>query len=181
MIRRVLMFAAAFALVTQSAFTQTSGDGSVKQAKAGEIVRLTQGLTLRVTKAVKSPFANVKVMGESFVVVLELDSGIKETALSYQITTDPKSSGVSLTSGNLKVAPRALVEDFPSWGEDNDKEVELVTPQDKGAVSISFRRTGSIFILFDLPSGQAATSKNLSVVLKTTKPKEEQHSVSVTL
>lgn len=179
MIRRVLILAAAFALATQSGFTQT--DGSVKQVKAGEMVRLTEGLTLRVTKAVKSPFANVKVKGESFVVVLELDSGNKNTALSYQLTTDPRTSEVSLTSGNQRIAPRAVVEDFPSWGEDNDKEVELVTPQDNGAVSISFRKTGSISILFDLPSGQTATPKKLSVVLKTSKPKDEQHTLLVTL
>jgi len=177
MIRRALIIAAVFALITQSAFAQSP----VKQAKAGEIVRLTEGLTVRVTKAVKSPFANVKVAGEPFVVVLELDSGLKETALSYQITADAKTSEVSLTSGTQRVAPRALVEDFPSWGEDNDKEVELITPQDKGAASISFRKTGSVFILFDLPANQPLAGRKLSLILRTLKPAEEQHSIVVTL
>lgn len=176
MIRRALITAAVFALITQAAL----GQSPVKQAKPGEIVRLTEGLTLRVTKAVKSPFANVKVAGEAFVVVLELDAGPKETGLSYQMTADAKTSEVSLTSGTQRVAPRALVEDFPSWGEDNDKEVELITPQDKGAASISFRKTGSISILFDLPAGQPAARK-LSLVLRTLKPAEEQHSIVVTL
>jgi hypothetical protein len=177
MIRRFVIFTAVFALITQSALTQTP----VRQAKAGEIVRLTEGLTLRVTKAVKSPFASVKVTGEPFVVVLELDAGLKETALSYQITADAKTSEVSLTSGTQRVPPRAVVEDFPSWGEDNDKEVELIAPQDKGAASISFRKTGSISILFDLPAGPPAAARKLSLVLRTLKPAEEQHSLVITL
>lgn len=177
MIRRALIIAAAFALITQSAFAQSP----VKQAKAGEIVRLTEGVTVRVTKAVKSPFANVKVAGEAFVVVLELNAGLKETGLSYQITADAKTSEVSLTSGTQRVAPRAVVEDFPSWGEDNDKEVELISPQDKGTASISFRKTGSISILFDLPANQPAADRKLSLVLRTLKPAEEQHSIVVTL
>jgi len=177
MIRRFVIFAAVFALITQSAFAQNP----VKQARAGEIVPLTEGLTVRVTKAVKSPFANVKVAGEPFVVVLELDAGLKETGLSYQITADAKTSEVSLTSGTQRVAPRAVVEDFPSWGEDNDKEVELIAPQDKGAASITFRKTGSISILFDLPAGQPASGRKLSLVLRTLKPAEEQHSIVVTL
>ncbi len=177
MIRRALIIAAVFAFITQSAFAQNS----IRQAKAGEVVRLTEGLTVRITKAVKSPFANVKVTGEPFVVVLEMDAGLKETALSYQITADAKTSEVSLTSGTQRVAPRAVVEDFPSWGEDNDKEVELISPQDKGAASISFRKTGSISILFDLPAGQPAAARKLSLVLRTLKPSEEQHSIVVTL
>ena len=177
MIRRFVIFAAAFALITQSAFAQNP----VKQAKAGEVVRLTEGLTLRVTKAVKSPFGKVKVTGEPFVLVLELDAGLKETGLSYLITADAKTSEVSLTSGNQRVAPRAVVEDFPSWGEDNDKEAELISPRDKGAASISFRKTGSISLLFDLPANQPAAARKLSLVLRTFKPSEEQHSLVVTL
>lgn len=176
MIRRALIIAAMFGLITQSAFAQTP----VRQARAGEVVRLTEGLTLRVTKAVKSPFASVKVTGEPFAVVLELDAGLKETALSYQITADAKTSEVSLTSGTQRIAPRAVVEDFPSWGEDNDKEVELITPHDVGAASISFRRTGSISVLFDLPAGPPASARKLSLVLRTLKPTEEQHSIVVT-
>ena len=177
MIRRALILAAVFALITQSGFAQNP----VRQAKAGEVVRLTEGLTVRVSKAVKSPFANVKVAGEPFVVVLELDAGLKDTGLSYQITADAKTSEVSLTNGNQRVAPRAVVEDFPSWGEDNDKEVEIISPQDKGAASISFRKTGSISILFDLPANQPAAARKLSLVLRTLKPAEEQHSLVVTL
>ena len=177
MIRRALILAAVFALISQSGFAQNP----VRQAKAGEVVRLTEGLTVRVGKAVKSPFANVKVAGEPFVVVLELDAGLKDTALSYQITADVKTSEVSLTSGTQRIAPRAVVEDFPSWGEDNDKEVELITPQDKGGASISFRKTGSISILFDLPAGQPAAGRKLSLVLRTLKPAEEKHSIVVTL
>jgi hypothetical protein len=177
MIRRASIIAAVFALITQSAFAQSP----VKQVKAGETVKLTEGLTVRVTKAVRSPFANVKTKGEPFVVVLELDAGLKETALSYQITADAKTSEVSLTSGTQQVAPRAVVEDFPSWGEDNDKEVDLISPQDKGAASISFRKTGSISILFDLPAGQPAAGRKHTLVLRTLKPAEEQHSIVVTL
>jgi hypothetical protein len=179
MIRKLLLLASAFALVAQTVYTQGSS-ASATQAKAGELVRLNENLTLKTTATPKSAFPKVKLKGEPFVVVLELDAGNKETLLSYHVSPEAKSSGVALTVGNQRLAPRAVIEDFPSWGEDNDKEVELVTPQDSGFVSLSFKKAGSVLILFDLPPGQAAAPKKLSLVLKTTKPTEGDHKLDVT-
>ena len=173
---RTVLFCAALALVIEPASAQTA-----RPVRAGEIVRVAEGLTLRVTTGAKSPFTNVKLKGTPFVVVLELDGGNKETALSYQLSTDVKSSDVYLTSGNQRFAPRAVMEDFPSWGSDNDKEVELVDPRDGGAVSLSFRKAGSVSILFEVPPDQAATPKKLTVSVRTLKPTEQQHSLIVTL
>jgi hypothetical protein len=104
-----------------------------------------------------------------------------EVALSCILAASAKESDIYLTSGNQKSAPRAVMEDFPSWGSDNDKEVELVDPNDGGAVSLNFRRNGSTALLFDLPGEQLAGPKKLSVVVRTTKPTETEHSVVVTL
>lgn len=173
---RTVLFAVALALVIEPASAQTA-----RQAKAGEILRLTDALTIKATTGTKALFPNVKLSGSPFVVVIELDAGAKEIALSYKVTADVKSSDIYLTSGNQRFAPRAVMEDFPSWGSDNDKEVELVEPHDGGAVSLSFKKAGSVSILFDLPVGQAATPKKLSVVVRTLKPSEQEHSLIVSL
>lgn len=145
------------------------------------MVRLAEGLTLKVTTGTKGLFPTVKVKGIPFVVVLELDAGNREVALSYKLSAEVKSSDIQLTSGNQRFAPRAVMEDFPSWGSDNDKEVELVDPADSGDVSLNFRKAGSVSILFDLPADQVAAPKKLSVAVRTLKPSEEEHSVIVTL
>lgn len=171
-------------VVIATALTIAVGTASAqvaRQARAGEMVRLREGLTLKVSTGAKTTFDKVKLKGTPFVVVLDLDAGDKETSLSYQLAADAKTSDVYLISGNQRFAPRAVVEDFPSWGTDNDKEVELVDAHDKGAASLNFRKAGSLSILFDLPADQAATQKKLSVIVRTLKPTEAEHSFVVSL
>ena len=173
---RTTLFVVALALVLEPASAQTA-----RQVKSGELVRVSDGLTVKVTTGAKTPFAKVKLAGAPFVVVVELDAGKNETALSYKLTADAKSSDLYLTVGTKKLVPRAVMEDFPSWGGDNDKEVEAVDPRDDGAVSLSFKRAGSISLLFDVPADQASAPKKLSILVRTVKPAEAEHSFVVTL
>jgi len=182
MIRRFLLVVAIAALAIQPVHPQTQTAGPVKQIKAGEVVLLGDVFTVKVTQSTKSPFSNVKLKGEPVVVVIELDGGKKGVTLAYNLTADSRSSDVYLTSGALRNAPRAVMEDFPSWGSDNDKEVEVLDRSDTdGNVSITFSGKGAVSLLFELPPGQAKGPKKLSVSLRATQPQTEAFSFVVAL
>lgn len=176
MMSKFLSVIAVAALLVQPAYTQGRATDSAKQVKSGESVRLAPGVTVKVIKAGKSPFTGVKVKGEAMVVVLELDAGKKQAKLGYKLSTDPARSDVFLSSGEQRLAPRAVIEDFPSWGDDNDKEVEVLDPRD-GTVgtTLHFQAKGSVSMLFDVPSEQGKTQKKLSVTIQTVEPTLEQH------
>jgi len=181
MIKRFLSLFALAALSLQAAYPQTGGTSdSAKQIKAGEIVQLGVGLTLRVAKATKS-FPGVKVKGEPVVVVLDLEGGKKGATLFYKLNTDPRTSDVRLTVGTQRLAPRAVIDDFPSWGKDNDKEVEVVDSKGVGGVTLTFERKGSVSLLFDVPPDQSKTPQKLSLTLRTIKPTDEVYSFVVAL
>ncbi|MFY9556010.1 MAG: hypothetical protein WAV47_14970, partial [Blastocatellia bacterium] len=153
-----------------------------RQIKAGEVIQLSESLTTRVTRSATSHFTHVKTTGGRLVVVLDFDAGKKGASLSYRITADPKFSDVYLTIGTQKIAPRAVIEDFQSWGSDNDKEVEVLDPEDKaGGVLLTFERKGSVSLLFDVPLDQARTTQKFALRFRTLKPKDEQHSLVVSL
>ena len=181
MIRRFFLFLALATLAIQPAYPQSRTAGPVKQIKAGEVVLFGDTFTVKVTQATKSPFARVKLKGEPVVVLLELDGGKKGVTLSYNLTSDPRSSDLALVSGGQKNAPRAVMEDFPSWGNDNDKEVEVLDPKDTGSVSLTFEGKGSVSLLFDVTAAQAKGPRKFSVTLRTTQPKPEEHSFVVNL
>lgn len=182
MLSRFLLLAAVSALAIHAAYPQSRAADSARQLKAGELVQLSDNLTVRVMKSAKSPFTSVNVKGETVVVVLELEAGKKGATLSYRLSADPKLSDVYLASGAQRIAPRAVIEDFPSWGADNDKGVEIVDPAEKGgAVTLKFERKGSVSLLFDVPPEQARTPQQCSITLRTVKPKDEQHSFVVSL
>ena len=181
MIRRLSLFLAVAVLAIQPAYPQTGTAGSVKQIKPGEVVLFGDSFTVKVTTSGKSPFPSVKLKGEPVVVLIELDGGKKGVTLFYNLSADSKSSDVYLTSGALRNAPRAVMEDFPSWGSDNDKEVEVLNPKETGSESLTFQGKGTVALLFDLPPAQAKSPKKLSVSLRTTQPQTEQHSFVVNL
>jgi hypothetical protein len=183
MMKRFLVFAGLAALSFQAAYAQTGGaTPSAKQIKAGEVVQLGEGLTLRVAKATKSAFADVKVKGEPVVVVLDLEGSKKGATLFYKLNADPKLSDVQLTVGTQRLAPRAVVEDFPSWGKDNDKEVDIVDSKaGVGSTTINFEKKGSVSLLFDVPPEQAKTPQKLSLMLRTIKPNDQRYSFVVSL
>ena len=179
---KLFLLAAVSALMVNGAYPQNRGTDSARQLKIGEVAQLGDSLTMKVTKGTKSVFKDVKVKGELVVVVFELDAGKKGATLSYQLSADPKLSEVHLAVGAERTAPRAVMEDFPSWGNDNDKDVEVLNSADKAAgVTLTFERKGSVSLLFDVPPEQAKTSQKFSIVFRTIKPKSEQYSFVVNL
>jgi hypothetical protein len=150
-----------------------------KEVKAGELVQVGDNLTLKVSQSPKSPFAGIQVKGEPIVVMLELDAGKKSAMLSYNLSADSKASNVYLSNGAQRFAPRAVMDDFPSWGRNNDKEVEVLDPKEAdGNVSLKFEGKGAVSLLFDVPATQAKVSKKLSIVLRAG---QEQHSFVVNM
>ena len=184
MIRKVLFFAtlAATCLAgVNPVYPQTRPDAAVRQMKAGDVVKLGANLSVRVARAAETPFAGVKVKGQPVVVVLELDGGKKGVTLSYRVDSNPRRSEIFLESKATKYAPIAVVEDFPSLGVDNDKEVEILDPKDPGSSLLEFEGKGSVALLFDLPAVQAKSVMRLSAKLQLAHPKEEKHSFVVLL
>lgn len=182
MIRKLLLLTAVFALAIHAAYSQSPAGDSARQLKTGEAVPLGDGLTLRVSKPTTSPFKDVKLKGTPVVVVLELEAGKKSATLSYKLSADPKLSELYLAGAAQRIAPLAVIEDFPSWGSDNDKEVEILDVADKvGGVMINFQRKGTVSLLFDVPAEQARSPQKFSIRLRTLKPTDEQHSFIVNL
>jgi hypothetical protein len=160
--------------------TQNRPADKSREIKAGEVVALDENLSVRVTQTTPAAFEGVKLKGAGVVVVIELDAGKNSVTFLYRLHPIAKSSEIFLVSGGEKLAPRALIEDFPSFGTDNEKEVEVVDP--KGGLSpstLDFEGKGSISFLFDVPASQAKTPKKFSAIIRTTKPKSEEHSLTV--
>lgn len=179
--RKALLLLAVFALAINVAYPQSRGAEAPRQVQVGEVVPFGESLFVRAVKASKL-FSGVKVNGEAVVVVLEMDSGKLGATVFYKLSADPATTEVYLMSGAKKLAPRAVIEDFPSWGDDNDKEVEILDPKDKiGSVTLNFQRKGSVALLFDVAPEDAKSPKKLSVALRMVQPKDEQRSFVVSL
>lgn len=180
--RRFVFFVAAGLITIQLGHAQGGSTDSTKQVKAGESLQLCEGVTLRVAKSPSPRFKSIKLKGEAVVVALNFDAGKKSTTVSYKATGDAASSEVYLTDGTSKVAPRAVVEDFPSWGKDNDQEVEALDAKDKaGSETLTFSRAGSVLLLFDVPPDKARGAQKLAITVRALKPAYEQHSFVVSL
>lgn len=173
-------------LVALGAITAVDSRGQVvtgfKQAKAGEVIQLAEGLTVRVSKPTTAQFTGVKLKGQPLVLTVQFDAGKQGVTLSYKATPDPKSSELYLTSAEQSIAPSAVLEDFPSWGSDNDKQVEVFGPKETGGrVVVTFAQQGSVSLLFDVSAEQAKAPQKFSMMFRTAKPKDEQHSFVVSL
>lgn len=181
MMRKFLLLVVVFALAINVAYPQSRSADSARQVQAGEVVPFGESLFVRVMKSTKS-FEGVKVKGEAVVVVLEMDAGKRGATLFYKLSANPATTEVYLLSGAKKLAPSAVIEDFPSWGKDNDKEADMLDPKETiGGVTLTFQQKGSIALLFDVPLEDAKTPKKLSVTLRVVQPKDEQRSFVVTL
>ena len=180
--KRLLLVVAVAALAAHAAYSQGHATGSTKQVKAGEVLQFGDSLTVRVTRSPMSQFSGVKLKGQPLVVVLDFESGKQGATLSYKLTADTRTSELYLASGAQRLAPLAVIEDFPSWGKDNDKEVEVLNPKEGGGgVILTFEQKGSISLLFDVPAEQAKAALKFSMTLRTVKPKDEQHSFVVSM
>lgn len=181
MMRKSLLLVVVCALAINVAYSQTRSGEKARQVQSGEVVPFGESLFVRVMKSTK-PFAGVKVKGEPVVVVLEMVAGKKGATLFYKLSTNPATTEVYLLSGAQKIAPSAVIEDFPSWGTDNDKEVDTLDPKETmGGVTLTFQQKGSIALLFDVPLEDAKTPKKLSVAMRMVQPKDEQRSFVVSL
>jgi hypothetical protein len=181
MMRKLIFLMAACVLATNVGFTQSRSTDAAAQVRAGEVVPIGDSLFVKVSKTTK-PFAGVKVKGEAVVVLLEMDAGKNGATLFYNISANPDASEVYLVSGAKKIAPLAVIEDFPSWGKDNDKEIDPLDPKETaGGTTLTFDQKGSISLLFDVPIEEAKTAKKLSVALRVVQPKDEKRSFVVVL
>ena len=179
--KRVLILVAILSATVSVSYSQGGGSTTPKQVQAGEVVPFGDTVFVKVVKASKQ-FAGVKVNGEAFVAVLEMEAVRAGASVFFNVSADPASTDIYLMSGAKKLAPRAVIEDFPSWGNDNDKEVEILDPKDKlGGTTLNFQRQGSVALLFDVPVEEAKTQKKLSVAMRMVQPKDEQRSFIVTL
>jgi hypothetical protein len=180
--KNLLLVIALAAVGAHAAYSQGHSTDSARQVKAGEVVQFGDSLSVRVTKSSTPQFSGVKLKGQPLVVVLDFDGGKQGATLSYKVTADPRTSDLCLASGAQRLAPSAVIEDFPSWGKDNDKEVEVLNPREGGGgVILTFGQKGSISLLFDVPAEQARAALKFSMTLRTVKPKDEQHSFVVNL
>jgi hypothetical protein len=180
MSNKFLIIVSSILLLVTAAFGQKQD--RPRQVKGGEAVVLGDELLVKAVQGSAASFAGVKAKGEPFVVVLELDSGKKGVTLSYNASANLKSTDFYLLSGTEKFAPRALIEDFPSWGSDNDKELEVLDSKGTdGASTLQFDGKGSILLLFDVPAAQAKSPKKLSLVIRTVQPKDTRHELVVGL
>ena len=177
--KRLILFVAIAALSAPAVYSQSQASNPPRQAKTGEVIQLGTGLNLRVTKSTKSPFTGVKLQGSALIVMLEFDGG-KGASVSYKLTPDAKSD-MYLMSGAQKIAPLAVIEDFPSWGTDNDKEIEVLNPKDVGSVMLNFAQKGTVSVLFDLSAEQAKTPQKFTVNVHTIQPNNERFSFVVSL
>lgn len=181
MMRKFLILVSVVALAINAAYSQSQAPDSAARLKSGEVIPVGETLFIKAMKSTAA-FAGVKVNGEPVVVVLEMDAGKKGATIFYKLSADAGSSEVYLLSGAKKIAPRAVIEDFPSWGKDNDKEVDTLDPKENaGGTTLTFQQKGSISLLFDVPPDQARTPKKLSVALRMVEPKDEQRSFVVIL
>jgi len=180
--RNLLLCALAIAFSMSPAVSQTRKGESPTALQPGEVVRIGNDLTLKVTKSTQPLFKGVNLKGEATIAVLEFDAGRSGATVLYKASTDARQSELYLTTGTEMLAPRAVIEDFPSWGSDNDKEVEaLDASPSSGGDAVTFQGKGSISLLFDVPAAQAKTAKKLSLVVRTSKPTVQKYSFVVNL
>jgi len=175
--KRLLVIAAVIVLTLQ--LTNIHKTVYAGQQRPGEIIPIGDTLMIKVNKAT-TPFPGVKLKGEAFVAVLEMESGKKGATLFYKISANPDTTEIFLMSGTKKIAPRAVIEDFPSWGQDNDKEIDSLDPKDTvGGTTLTFQQKGSVSILFDVPLEEARNPKKLSVGLRMVQPKDDERTFVV--
>jgi hypothetical protein len=181
--KKLLLVVALAVVGANAAYSQGHSNDSARQVKAGEVMQFGDSFSVRVTRSLMPQFSGVKIKGQPLVVVLDLDSGKQGATLSYKLTTDPRTSDLYLAGRAQRLAPVAVIEDFPSWGKDNDKEVEVLSVKEGGGggVILTFGQKGSISLLFDVPAEQAKAAMRFSMTLRTVKPKDEQHSFVVSI
>ena len=182
MVRRSLKFLLLMALIVHTTFAQERLRRVSKEFKAREVISLGETMTVKGASGARPLTSGLKIKGESFVAVLDFDAGKKAAGVTYNLSLDPENSGIWLLINGKKFSPVAVMDDFPSWGSNNDKEIEPIEKEDgDSSPSLRFEGRGSISFIFDLPAGSAKAPKKLSVSLQSTEPKLASHEFIVSL
>ena len=179
--KKALILVAILAATVTVSYSQGGTATTPRQVRAGEVIPFGESVFVKVVKATKQ-FPAVPLKGEAFVAVIEMEAGKAGATIFFNVSANPASTEIYLMSGTKKLAPTAVIEDFPSWGTDNDKEVEILDPKEKvGGTTLNFQRQGSVALLFDVPVEDAKAQKKLSVAMRLVQPKDELRSFVVTL
>jgi hypothetical protein len=176
---KLIQFLTIAALLSSAAYSQGQSANAPKQVKSGEWVQLGK-VNVRAARGTKSTFKGVKLQGSPVEVQLEFESA-KNASVAYKLTPDAKSQ-IYLLKGDQKIAPVAVIEDFPSWGADNDKEMEILDPQESvGDVTLNFQQKGTVSLLFDVPSDQSKAPQTYKLMVTSIKANNEKFSFVVSL
>jgi len=176
--KRLILFVAMAAILSPAVYSQGGQTtDSSRQVKSNEWIQLGKTINMRVIRGSKILFPGVKLKGSPIFALLEFDGG-KNSSVSYKLTPDAKSD-IYLMKGEQKIFPVAVMEDFPSWGEDNDKEVEVLTPKDIGDVTLNFGQKGSVSLLFDVSAEQMKPPLTFKLIVNSIRANQEKYSFVV--
>jgi hypothetical protein len=180
--KKFILFAALAALLAPAVYSQNP-TGAPVELKGDVWTPLGTTLKARFTRGwngPKLPTDAVKVKGNAMFAMIEFQA-TKSATVSYKTTPDDKSD-IYLVKDGQKIAPIAVMEDFPSWGEDNDKEVELLTSRNSpGSTTLNFSQTGWLNILFDVPLEQMKPPQNFKLMVRSLKANNQTYSFAVSL
>jgi hypothetical protein len=166
--KRLILFLATAAIITPAVYPHGQTADSPRQVKSGEWFQLGTTIKVRAIRGTKALFNGVKLQGSAVFAELEFDAG-KNSSVAYKLTPDAKSD-IYLVKGEQKIFPIAVIEDFPSWGADNDKEIEVLNPRESvGNVTLNFALKGSVSLLFDVPAEQMKPPQNFKLVVNAIK------------
>lgn len=176
--KKFLLFVAIAAILAPAVYSQGQAADSPRQVKGGEWFQLGSTINLRVMRGSKVLFTGVKIQGSAIFALLEFEGG-KGSSVSYKLTPDAKSD-IYLTKGDQKIFPVAVMEDFPSWGADNDKDVEVLNPRESvGAVTLNFAQKGWVSLLFDVSAEQMKAPQIFKLIVNTIKANNTKYSFVV--
>lgn len=161
--KKLILFVAIAAVLVPAVYSQGPAPDAPRQVKSGEWIPLGTAIKVRAARATKKSFNGVKLQGSPLEVVIEFES-VKNASIAYKVTPDAKSD-IYLLKGDQKIAPLAMVEDFPSWGADNDKEIEVLDSKDPGGVTLNFAQKGVVSLLFDLSPALSKEPQNFKLMV----------------
>ena len=176
--KRFILFVAMATILVPAGYSQAPD--APQQVKAGVWVPLGTTINARAVQATKKTFNGVKLQGTAVEVLIEFNA-TKSASIAYKLSPDAKSD-IYLLKGDQKISPIAVVEDFPSWGADNDKEVEVLNPRDSiGDVTLNFTQKGSVSLLFDVPADSNKAPQNFKLMVNNIKANTAKYSFVVSL
>ncbi len=132
----------------------------------GKVNGLSGGATLKIQKGAPSPFKDVKVKGQPFVVSLVFNLPEGASTLSYFLHRSPSFAEFFTWVDGEKITPLAIFEDFPPVLKEESGKGELKTLEEGVSYSQNrlFKGQGTLSLLFDLPKN-AKSQKELHLMV----------------